>query len=247
VSQAGLSASPGWRQALWWNDGHALRTRLLDALSLMLPSAEQFLIDTTTAWLASGAASAPGHHPVARFMAEERAHQRAHRRYNQRLHEAGLPARSLEQRVEAAVAGLAKLPLTERLAIASALEHLTAVFAREILRDENPWLTAAPTPESRLWRWHGEEELAHSDVVFDLLPGARVARRHKALAVLMAAAYLAHDTLALTRALCAHDVRSGHISRTRLACQAAGLALQATPSLLRMGAGMARVMARALR
>jgi len=53
--------------AVWWNDGHALRTRLLVALSLMLPSAEQLLLATTTEWFASDAVA-----PSAR----ERLHQK---------------------------------------------------------------------------------------------------------------------------------------------------------------------------
>ncbi len=239
--------------AAWWNGGHAVRTRLLDALSLMLPSAEQFLIDTARDWMASGGrhggADGPAtlRQPVAGLMAEERAHQRAHRCYNQRLHEAGLPARRLERRIESAVAELAALPLNQRLALANALEHLTAVFAREVLREGSPWLASPDGAEGRMWRWHAEEELAHSDVVFDLLPHAGVARRHKVLAVAMAAAYLAHDLLSLTFSLCAHDARSGAISRARLAAQAGALAVRAAPSLLRMAVGGARVLTRAMR
>lgn len=238
--------------ATWWNGGHTVRTRLMDALSLMLPSAEQFLIDTARDWMARGGrhggADGPAglRQPVAGFMAEERAHQRAHRCYNQRLHDAGLPARRLERRIESAVAELAALPLNQRLALANALEHLTAVFAREVLRDGNPWLVAPDGAEGRMWRWHAEEELAHSDVVFDLLPHAGVARRHKVLAVAMAAAYLAHDMLSLTFSLCAHDARSGAVSRARLAAQACALAVRAVPSLLRMAGGAARVLARAM-
>ena len=42
----------------WWNHGLALRTRLFDGLSLMLPSAQQFLLDTLEAWQRSEQVSA---------------------------------------------------------------------------------------------------------------------------------------------------------------------------------------------
>jgi predicted metal-dependent hydrolase len=54
-----------------------------------------------------------------------------------------------------------------RLATSMALEHLTAVFARELL--DNPRLMAGADPRAAaLWYWHAFEELEHKSVVFDV-------------------------------------------------------------------------------
>ena len=238
------------QRPLWWNQD-ALRTRMLDALSMMLPSAEQFLLDTAAQWLRCDSVPSPYISRLASqvrdFMADETAHQRAHQHYNARLAATGLPVAYWLERCDHAVSSLANLALEQRLALASAFEHLTAVFSKEILRTSSPWLTAEATVESRLWRWHCQEELAHSDVVFGLLPTVALSAGRRALTVLVAAGYLLSDLVGLTVAMCREDVRAGRSTWAGLALQACGLFLKATPSLLRMGAGLVHVAWRAAR
>lgn len=234
----------------WWNQD-ALRTRMLDALSLMLPSAEQFLLDTAAQWLRCDSVPASDKSRLDRqvrdFMADETAHQRAHRHYNARLAASGLPVAHWLGRCDHAVGSLADLTLAQRLALASAFEHLTAVFSKEIVRTSSPWLTAEVTMESRLWRWHCEEELAHSDVVFGLLPTVALSAGRRALTVLVAAAYLLSDLVGLTAAMCREDVRAGRSTSAGLALQACGFFFKTAPSLLRMGGGLVHVVWRAAR
>ena len=138
-----------------WN-GDLLRTRFFDALSLMLPSGEAFVIRAVTDWLEDqrhgGAAGEALRAQALQFVREEQSHQRAHRLYNDRLAQQGLPARELEARIEAAVAGLAPLHLHTRLALAAAFEHLTAALSVQVLKGW-PWLSrATPACSSRSGR-----------------------------------------------------------------------------------------------
>lgn len=193
-----------------WN-GDLLRTRFFDALSLMLPSGEAFVIRAVSDWLEDdrhGGRAAEALRAQARqFVREEQSHQRAHRLYNERLALQGLPARELEGRIEAAVAGLAPLDLHTRLALAAAFEHLTALLSAEVKKGW-PWLSRrAHAREARLWRWHCEEELGHRHVVSDIAAASGVGLARRAASLLLATVYLGTDVAQLLTCLLWHDLR----------------------------------------
>lgn len=224
-----------------WNGDH-LRTRLLDALSLMLPAGEEFVIEAVSDWLRDDNMQGAGgsqalRKEAQRFIDEERAHQRAHRLYNQRLAQQGLPAVALEQRIRTAVAELAPLGLETRLALAAAFEHLTALLSRELLAG-GPWLGAAGDgPQARLWRWHCAEEIAHHHLVSDLLAVRRVGWVRRAGCLVLASGYLGLDAARLLAGLLGHDLRSGALRRGALAGQACRFTAAMLPGLLRMALG----------
>jgi predicted metal-dependent hydrolase len=223
-----------------WNGDH-LRTRLLDAISLLLPAGEEFVIGAVDDWLRCEARST-GADPALRdeaqrFIDEERAHQRAHRLYNQRLAQQGLPAAELEQRIRAAVADLGSLGLPTRLALAAAFEHLTALLSQEMLAG-GPWLCAAADSRSaRLWRWHCAEEIGHRHVVADLVAASRVGYMRRAGCLLLATAWLGLDVARLLASLLRQDLRSGALRRGALAAQAGRFSVAALPGVLRMAVG----------
>ncbi|WP_140635041.1 metal-dependent hydrolase [Methylibium rhizosphaerae] len=223
-----------------WNGDH-LRTRFFDALSLMLPSGEAFVIQAVADWLEDerhGRGAPEDLRVQARqFVREEQSHQRAHRLYNERLSQQGLPARELEARIEAAVAELGTLGLPTRLALAAAFEHLTALLSVEVLRGR-VWLSVdAGGREARLWRWHCEEEVGHRHVVRDLAAASRVGFARRAGCLLLASLYLGFDVVRLLTRLLRHDMQAGALRRFALAGQACRLAAAAAPGLLRMGLG----------
>ncbi|MFL6697538.1 MAG: metal-dependent hydrolase, partial [Vitreoscilla sp.] len=107
-----------------WN-GTIPRTRFFDALSLLLPAGESFVIEA----LETCGTEAVGCDPAAEsvlacFVREERAHQRAHRLYNRALIAATPAAAAPAQRADEAVAQLQGLPLIHRVALAAAFEQL---------------------------------------------------------------------------------------------------------------------------
>jgi hypothetical protein len=190
-----------------WN-GDLLRTRFFDALSLMLPSGEAFVIRAVTDWLDHERHGGQALRAQAQqFVREEQSHQRAHRLYNERLAQQGLPARELEARIEAAVAELAPLHLHTRLALAAAFEQLTAALSVQVLKGW-PWLSRrARGREARLWRWHCAEEVGHRHVVRDLAVASRVGIVRRAGCLLLATLYLGSDVARLLTCLLWHDLR----------------------------------------
>lgn len=154
-------------QGRFWNET-PFRSYLFNAFSLLLPSGEQFVIramQDAAVHLPEGSAL---HQAVAGFVREEQAHQRAHRQYNIQLAQQGYSAAVLEARAERAVDDLERaLHWRDRLALAAALEYLTAQVSHQALR--GGWLVQDPSREARLWRWHCQEELAHHGVALQLL------------------------------------------------------------------------------
>lgn len=231
-----------------WN-GDALRTRLFDALSLLLPAGETFVIRAVADWLdaqppaatATAAAAAPADDTLRaqaqHFIDEERAHQRAHGLYNRRLEQQGLPALALAERMCQAAAELNPLGLGTRLALGAAFEHLTVLLSQEVLKGQ-PWLNAANNgPQVHLWRWHCEEEIGHRYVMLDLAAQHGVGYLRRVACLLAASLYLGGDVLRLLATLLRHDLRHGDVRRGTLALQALRFTGVALPGLLRMAGG----------
>ncbi len=223
----------------YWN-GTCVRSRLFDALSLLLPPGEAFLIDTLEKWRARSNLTSDQalHAEIDRFIREETAHRQAHERYNASL-AAELPAVSaIAQRASRVTDDLAGLGLPMQLALVAAFEHLTAVLAEEI--GSHAYLIVDdPSRPSRLWHWHAREELGHRDVAMDAAAHAGVGRGKLIVALLLATAYLSTDVMRYTFALCRCDVRAG-ASRTAVCIDAIRFAVGAVPSVLRMTRGWCR-------
>lgn len=166
---AGRPALPS--AARHWCGGDAFETRFLEAMSLLAPEVERYLIAAVRAGL-----TCPGTEPVAAvgqaFMREEAAHSAAHHQFNRQLIAQGID-------LEAAVAGVRSLAtrvqqrLSPRsnLAVSAAFEHLSAVVSLAYLRSAGRSRIQAPGVD-RLFAEHARDEIAHRAVVFDLLRAA---------------------------------------------------------------------------
>ena len=222
-----------------WN-GSIARTRFFDALSLMLPAGESFVIDALEAWAAeSGKLAAGDESDLARFIREERAHQRAHDLYNRALIAETPSALAAARRAEQAVAGLRTLPLIQRVALAAAFEQLTAVLSHEVLAHRHLLAHAGSSPQARLWRWHAQEELGHCHVAMQAARMHGVGGSRRIVALCLATAFLAMDLLRGWIALCASDIAAG-AQRRKVAFDALCFAIQSMPTLARMTAGWLR-------
>ncbi|WCM87895.1 metal-dependent hydrolase [Acidovorax sp. NCPPB 3576] len=212
------------------------RTRFFDALSLLLPSGEAFVIDAISdALQAHGGQGLPSpalREEALRFVREEAAHQRAHRRYNERLAQSGVPVAALEGRVAAAVQELAGLPLPTRLALAEAFEHLTALLSAQVL-EGTAWLQGNGR-EARMWRWHCEEEVGHRHVASDVARALGVGHARRIACLALAALYLGIDLSRLLAGLLWRDILSGQVRPLGLLGQAARFALRTAPGVGRI-------------
>ena len=65
-----------------------------------------------------------------------------------------------------------------RLSLAStaALEHLTAILARQLLDDRGGWTDDMDPTMKDLWEWHALEEMEHKSVAFDVMDAVGIPR-----------------------------------------------------------------------
>lgn len=151
-----------------WCGGDGLEARFLEAMSLLAPEMERFLIAAVRAGLAC-----PGGERMAEagtaFMREEAAHSLAHHRFNRALVAKGIDA-------DAALAGVRRLSGRARrwlspgaqLAVAAACEHLSAIVSLAYLRSQARSRIRLPAVE-QLFASHARDEIAHRALVFDVM------------------------------------------------------------------------------
>lgn len=234
---------------LWWNDGDAFRSRLFDAISLLLPSGEKFVIAVASDWLnAQPKTRLPDDElrlEVQRFIREEIAHSRAHRLYNDRL-ALHAPARKLEQRIDGAMDEMADCGLSTRMAFAAAFEYLTALLSVEVMRTRGVWIGEGTAPQTRLWRWHAQEEIGHRHVVADIMKAHGVGHVRRVCSFLAAALYIGWDLTVSLFVIFKCDIQNRRLGVWQLISQAAVFAVRALPSFLRMVLGSLRYLFSAL-
>ena len=223
-----------------WN-GTVPRTRLLDALSLLLPAGERFVIATLDEWRAgAGHRMPPGlQAEIDRFIREEQAHQRAHERFIAALLAAVPAAGAAARRAERAADELAQFSLPMRLALCAAFELLTAVVSRELLQRRFLLHADAASLPARLWRWHAREELGHCHVALLAAECGGAGRLRRLLALVLASAYLAFDVATCAIGLVRCDVRAG-APMPRVLVDGLAMAVQGLPALARMSVGWLR-------
>ena len=158
-----MSAHP-----LPWCGGDALQTGLLEAMSLLAPEVERFVIDAVRDALRGLDPADPQVAAGRAFMREEAAHSAAHHAFNRRV-QAGQRDPSQLLRGPRTLAALARswMPLRARLCVAAAAEHLSAVVSRLYLDSAARQAIADPGIRA-LFDRHATEEIAHRAVVFDL-------------------------------------------------------------------------------
>ncbi|HET9641801.1 MAG TPA: metal-dependent hydrolase [Burkholderiaceae bacterium] len=221
--------------AVYWTPNTA-RARWFDAISLLLPAGETFVIeavrDACAAWPAHDALRKAVQH----LIDEEHAHQRAHDRYNERLAAVGLPVGALTDRLASMMAPMRAWPLEERVLMAAALEQCTALLSREVLRNR-AWLGPHESATTRMWRWHCEEEIGHHGTAIAL---AAIAPRRIwtwPLILVLAAVWLTSDILRFQSALRATDLRLGRVGRWQSLRDSLQFAAQTAPGVARLLAG----------
>lgn len=214
----------------FWNQT-AARTYLFDAFSVMLPEGEAFVMDAVS--------EAAQHLPqgcelrleCARFVQEEEAHQRAHRLYNARLGQQGHGVAAMEARIAHDLRAIqTRLSVDQRLCLAAAFEHVTATISAVALRSER-MLTRAPNAQTRLWRWHCAEEMAHLGVTVELMAARDLSYGARVGWFLVASAVMLGDVLRHMRAFYRHDVGTGRLSAPRFWAASLAGAVQALPDL----------------
>ncbi len=239
-ANTGPQSVPAGEGAGPWN-GTLVRSRIFDALSLLLPAGEAFFVATLERWRTEASPDGVLAAEIDRFIREEHAHARAHARYNAALIDSVPAASAIAARATQVTRDLDSFGMPMKLALVAAFEHLTALLSREIV-EHRRLIADNDSRQSRTWHWHAHEELGHCRVAADAAAHAGVGRGLLALALVVATGYLAFDVARYAAALCRCDAARG-TSRRKLFGQACGFAAGSLPSLARMACGWWRGMA----
>ena len=218
----------------FWNET-SIKTYLFDACSVLLPAGEQFVIavvESSASQLQQASALAERSRC---FVVEERAHQRAHRLYNQRLETQGFEVKKFERRIEKDLEVLlSRLPLKAQLALAAAFEHVTAVMSKAALRTGG-LLSVSESPQTRLWRWHCAEEIAHQHVTTDLLRALGIPYWQRIFYFIAASGLMAFDVIRHIHSFARLDISRGRVKPKELRRAAGSLLLRDGINLFLMG------------
>lgn len=152
------------RPRRWWLNGDPVATAFYNALSVTFPKGEAFFIESVKAHRDGAPPKLAGE--IRAFTMQEVMHSREHLAFNRHIAEAGYDVEPLDRKVDEVLALTKGRPVILNLAATMALEHFTAILARELL--ENGAHLAGSDPEAGdLWRWHAMEEIEHKAVAYD--------------------------------------------------------------------------------
>lgn len=148
----------------WWLDSNATATAFYNAMSASFPHGEAFFIETLRHFRDKVPPKLAVE--IEAFIKQEVTHAREHLALNRRVTESGYQVKPLEEQVDIRLRLLRQKGPIAALAATIALEHLTAVFAHEVLADPRH-LAGADAEIAQIWQWHVAEEIEHKGVAFD--------------------------------------------------------------------------------
>src|SRR3989454_5424245 len=154
-----------------WHPAGIGPTAFLEALSAMAPVVESFFIDDARRLLPRIAEEAP-RAEVDAFLRQEAAHARMHAAFNRVLIRWGVPVDAAADSVLRWLAVVDWTPSDLRSAVAMAGEHFLGEIGNAIL-SRRELLDGVDPRITRLFRWHGYEEVEHKAVLFDAFHAAR--------------------------------------------------------------------------
>jgi predicted metal-dependent hydrolase len=148
----------------WWLNGDPVATAWFNALSATFPRGETLFVDSVKAFRDD--APPPLAAEIRAFIRQEINHTREHLAFNRAATDAGYDLSAIDARVERLIGEVYARPQHAWLAVTIALEHFTAMFAREFLTHPRHFV-GAENEQAELWRWHAVEEIEHKGVAYD--------------------------------------------------------------------------------
>ena len=149
-----------------WANDDAFLTAVFNALSFSFPKGEKFFMNSVRAF--KDEVSSEMSEEIRIFCIQEATHTREHIKYNKLLCELkgydlekleSVFTKSLEQ------AYTDKVDNKIRLAITTAMEHITASMGASILKGK---LIKSDNPVVDMWKWHSLEEVEHKAVAYEV-------------------------------------------------------------------------------
>lgn len=147
-----------------WADGDPVASAWFTCLSAGFPRGEAMFIEAVKAH--RDGVDGKLAQDIRDFVRQEVNHSREHLAFNRAAEASGYDLSAIDARVAGLVAMTQQQPPVIQLAITSALEHFTAMFAHEFLARPEHFGTSDGALKD-LWRWHAVEEIEHKAVAFD--------------------------------------------------------------------------------
>ena len=149
-----------------WANDDAFLTAVFNALSISFPKGEKFFMNSVRAF--KDEVSKEMSEEIRMFCIQEATHTREHIKYNKLLCELkGYDSEELEsifvKKLEKSYTD--KVDNKIRLAITTAMEHITASMGASILKGN---LIKSDNPVADMWKWHSLEEVEHRSVAYDV-------------------------------------------------------------------------------
>jgi hypothetical protein len=149
-----------------WANDDAFLTSVFNALSISFPIGEKFFMNSVRAF--KDDVSKEISEDIRIFCIQEATHTREHIKYNKLLCELkGYDLEKLEgifsKKLEKSYTD--KVDNKIRLAITTAMEHITASMGASILKGK---LIKSDNPVVDMWKWHSLEEVEHKAVAYDV-------------------------------------------------------------------------------
>lgn len=148
----------------WYMGGDPVASTFFNALTITFPLGEQFFIESVK--LFRDGTPDKLRAEIADFIKQEALHTREHVAFNAQVENAGYDTEPLYDRVRHELGRFRKRSEIRQLGLTIALEHFTALLARELLEFPHH-LESAPESVRQLWRWHALEEIEHKGVAYD--------------------------------------------------------------------------------
>ncbi len=153
-----------------------------NAVSLLMPHAEPFVIDAVAQYASTPATQA--------WIGQERAHHGAHARFNRRLITTSRTARMLDRVAKEVFGALRRRSPEFALAFAAAFEIVAFCSARWAEAGLRRFFGGANPEAATIFLWHLAEEIEHKGLVHDVMAAVPTASRRYHGAVLAACVVL---------------------------------------------------------
>lgn len=151
-------------QQRWWAGGDPFATAFYNALSVTFPKGEAMFIEAVKAFREG--VSPKLEKEIRAFVTQEVMHTREHVAFNKRVEEAGYDIGFLNDQVSHVMDLIKSRPQIVNLCVTMALEHYTAILAKQFLEDPHAFRNGEGE-QVELWKWHAIEEIEHKGVAYD--------------------------------------------------------------------------------
>ena len=186
-----------------WANDDAFLTAFFNALSFSFPKGEKFFMNSIRAF--KNDVNKEMSEEIRMFCIQEATHTREHIKYNKLLCE--LKGYDLEELESIYVKALEKSYTDKvddkiRLAITTAMEHITATMGTSILMGK---LLTSDNPVVDMWKWHSLEEVEHKSVSHDVYKAVNGSNKVLRVVMKLALFDMGHNIMRVAIKMLKHD------------------------------------------